>query len=313
MSYTLRVSVLDNCQLRCGYCLPDGPKNLLHRRNLLTNFQYQKIAKALAPLAIEKVRFTGGEPLLRQDLPAIIEAFSSLQVPMALTTNGLRFLAMKDGLLKSGLSAITFHLDTLKEERYRHLMGHGSVHSVLLAIESARSDLAVKINVVVQRGLNDDEMVDFLHLSRKISVEVRFIEQMNTGSAKDHVQKTFLSGQDILARLGHHTRILVLDRLYPSAPAERFWAPDMGVEFGLIASDTRPFCHHCNRLRLSADGRLRTCLYEPVGHDLGFSPNALPSDDVLLANITRVVKQKMSFHPALRKARTDFSMSQVGG
>jgi GTP 3',8-cyclase len=311
MAYTLRVSVLDACQLRCRYCLPHGAVSTMAKATWLTIEQYEKIACALKPLGIEKIRFTGGEPLLRSDLPQITQVFAQTYpgIELAITTNGLRFSLMKADLIKAGLTAATFHLDTLKAERYPTVMGRGDIavvhQAVLLALESG---LRVKINMVVQHGVNDDEIIDFLLYSQTVGVEVRFIELMNTGSAKDYVQKTFMSGQQIVALIERHTKVIPVARAQKSAPAEQFLAPDLGITFGLIASDTRPFCADCNRLRLSANGFLRTCLYEPVGHKL-----ATINEDALLSNIERIVAEKTSFHPNLKKDRQNFSMSHVGG
>ena len=313
MAYTLRVSVIDNCQLRCGYCLPDGPQNLLPKVNYLTVKHYEAAASALRHIAIDKVRFTGGEPTLRKDLPNIVGAFAKrMSSTLALTTNGLGFLAMKDALVDAGMSSATFHLDTLREERYPSLMGRGSVQRVLSAIDGAQSlGLLVKINVVVQKGLNDDELNNFLLFSRAQGVEVRFIEQMNTGSARSHVARTFISGKEILERVALSTPITDLPRKSQFAPAEQFYADDLGVSFGLIASDTRPFCTFCNRLRLNADGSMRTCLYEPSGHDVGFTKDL--SEDELKQNILAVIAKKRSFHPAIHEPGRDFAMAQIGG
>lgn len=316
MSFTLRVSVLDQCQLRCNYCLPQALDQFLAKETWLTLPQYEKIAKALLPLKIEKVRFTGGEPLLRKDLPAIIKIFGRIisNAKLAVTTNGLRFVSVAYQLVDSGISAVTFHLDTLKEERYKKIMGPGEITTVLKAISYAQKvGLKVKINMVVQKDLNDDELWDFLLLSQKLSVQVRFIELMNTGSARDFVSATFISGSDIINKISRHSRVIEKGRKQSTDPAELFFVEKLGIDFGLIASDTRPFCGNCNRLRLSADGRLRTCLYEPVGHGLGLKSQLMPSDEELMVNIMKVIAQKMSFHPAQKKARSPFSMSQIGG
>lgn len=313
MAYALRVSVLDNCQLRCAYCLPPPPRSpfAITKESWLTPSQYALIARALLPLGIEKIRFTGGEPLLRKELPAIIAAFaqSGLTKHLALTTNGLRFFAQREALLDSGLRSITFHFDTLDEARYPHIMGNGSLADVHKALFAARSaGFLVKVNVVVQKGVNDDELWNFLLWSKLHDVEVRFIELMNTGSAKDYVKKTFISGEQILARIAQQSEIRVVGRNPPSAPAEQFYVEELGISFGLIASDTRPFCQACNRLRLSADGRMRTCLYEPLGSRLTSNDT-----DHLLKEIQAIVARKTSFHPSLRRLRQDFSMAQIGG
>lgn len=309
MAYTLRVSVLDACQLRCRYCLPNGLETF-KKSAWLTLDNYENIARALQPLGLEKIRFTGGEPLLRPDLPQIIAVFARFfpRVKLAVTTNGLRFSTMKEDLKQAGITQVTFHLDTLRTERYPSVMGRGDVVTVLDAINQAlEAGFEVKLNMVVQREVNDDELGDFLTLSQQLGSEVRFIELMNTGSATDYVHKTFMSGQEILALIERHTPVVSVGRPHKSAPAESFLAVAMGIPFGLIASDTEPFCAACNRLRLSADGHLRTCLYEPVGHKLSFATDDLP------ARIAHLVAQKTSFHPLQRKERKSFSMSQVGG
>lgn len=310
MGMSLRVSVIDNCQLRCGYCLPYGAKNVLPKANLLTVEQYQKLGQALRPLVLDKIRFTGGEPLLRRDIAPIIESFKHLLCPLTLTTNGLGFLPLKKQLKRAGLSSLTFHLDTLREEKYARLMGKGQVVSILKAIEEAMAEgFSTKINMVVQRGRNDDELYDFLLLSKKMAVPVRFIELMNTGSAKDFVQEVFMSGQEILNILGKFDEISSSGRAKPSDPAELFRAEALGLNFGLIASDTRPFCADCNRLRLSADGQLRTCLYQPLGHKIDFSL----SEKQITQSILAIKALKTSFHPSQNRQLRDFSMSQVGG
>jgi GTP 3',8-cyclase len=309
MGYSLRVSVLENCQLRCNYCLPNA-FDVVAKKFWLTKSDYKKIAVALRLFDIRKIRFTGGEPLLRPDLPTIIEEFSQVffEIPKALTTNGLCFAALCTDLIRAGLNAVTFHLDTLKDHRYRGIMGRGQVKTVLDAIDLAKAhNLLVKLNVVVQKNINDDEIYDFLWWSKSTSIEVRFIELMNTGSAKDYVQKTFMSGAAILKKIQDRTRILPLARQNQHAPAETFFAPDLNIKFGLIASDTRPFCHSCDRLRLSADGHLRSCLYEPVGKRLNTDDEA-----ALIREIKNVVGNKTSFHPSVRKS-ADFSMAQIGG
>jgi cyclic pyranopterin phosphate synthase len=200
----------------------------------------------------------------------------------------------------------------LREERYAALMGRGSVRAVLAAIEEAQAaGLLVKINVVVQRGLNDDELCDFLQFSRAHAIEIRFIEQMNTGSARAHVARTFMSGADILAHLARVMTIKESKRIDPSAPAEQHYAEELGVMFGLIASDTRPFCTNCNRLRINADGRVRTCLYEPGGIDIGITKGLCTAE--LMRNIRTAIASKRSFHPAVNLVRTDFAMAEIGG
>lgn len=308
---TLRVSVIDNCQLRCSYCLPFGPKNVVPKNHWLKISDYEKLARAFLSLDFQKIRFTGGEPLIRPDLPLIIKVFSDAlpKVPLNLTTNSLRFSAVAHELKNAGLCGITFHLDTLKSDRYLRLMGPGSVSVVLQNIALAKTlGFKAKINMVVQKGHNDDELADFLRLSRDLNVEVRFIELMNTGSAKDYVKEAFMSGQEILGVIGKSFHVKALDRASPSDPASRFLASD--ISFGLIASDTMPFCDNCNRLRLSVSGEFRTCLYQPFGKKIDIVGL---EEEKIAEELEKIVAKKTSFHPLLRKDRSDFSMSQLGG
>lgn len=314
--YSLRVSVLENCQLRCNYCLPSGFKINRRQKNLLSIDAYKKIASAMSNLPIKKIRFTGGEPLIRKDLDEIIKVFRLYlqQSHFALTTNGLLYDSKSQQLKSAGLDSVTFHIDSLKRERYSQLMGGGTPEKVLSAIACAKKlGHAVKINCVVQQGKNDDELIDFLKLSKEISVTVRFIELMNTGSAQNYVAQTFISGRDILEKIAVHTPVESLPREEKSSPAERFYARDWNVEFGLIASDTRPFCNNCNRIRLSATGQLRTCLYEPLGVSLIDEADINWCEQQIIERIEKKIALKKSHHPALKQERHLFSMSQIGG
>ena len=315
MGYTLRVSVLESCQLRCGYCLPCGSSEVSPSRTWLNGDQYKRLARAFFHLGIDKVRFTGGEPLLRKDLPAIVEIFAKelSHAHFALTTNGLLFISMSDALVSAGLDSITFHLDTLRDERYGQLMGRGRIKDVLKGVDRALDlGLTVKINTVIQKSRNDDELSNFLEFSRDMGVMVRFIEQMNTGSAPRHVRNTFMSGEEILKSISQRFELHPMGRRNISDPAEVFMAKGIGVEFGLIASDTRPFCSECMRIRLSVDGRIRTCLYEPRGTKLSLAPELGP--EAILFDLKSIVANKSSFHPMMGSARPrSFSMSQVGG
>lgn len=312
-AYTLRVSVLENCQLRCGYCLSDAHPIFLNKKHWLSLNHYEKIARILQAFSWAKIRFTGGEPLLRSDLASIVSVFSQAfpSVPLALTTNGLRFdKNLAHDLKNSGLGSITFHLDTLRQERYEKIMGRGHVIRVLDALKRAQDlGFKTKINTVVQKNLNSDELINFLYLSKKLRVEVRFIEIMNTGSAANFVAKNFICGQEILALLAKNLKIIPQARAHESDPAELFFVEELGINFGLIASDTRPFCSQCTRLRLSADGRLHTCLYDNDGTQLNFEDN----EEDILACIKEKIARKISLHPLVQMPRRIFSMSQTGG
>ncbi|MBL92115.1 MAG: cyclic pyranopterin phosphate synthase MoaA [Myxococcales bacterium] len=315
-TYTLRISVLEQCHYRCPYCMPGATKAFMPKSKWLDAAGHSLLAQGFNWLPIEKIRFTGGEPLLRQDLPDILAAWHEAlpEAALALTTNGDKLKGREAALQAAGLTQLTFHLDTLRPERYGALMGPGSLKEVLNSLETAKGYfLTIKINMVLQKGLNDDEVFDFLRFAKKHDVQVRFIELMDTGSAPAHVQKTFLSQQDLLKRIEKDQPVTALGRANPADPAAIFELPNTGFSFGMIASDTEPFCEDCNRLRLSADGMLRGCLYEPQGVPLkAMLDKKLPITD-LKDKIRSVVMQKSSFHPAVGRQRVPFSMAQVGG
>lgn len=311
--FTLRVNVLEQCQYDCGYCRP-GTARVTARADRLKPHEYERLAAQLALFGVRKVRFTGGEPLLRPDILQVIAAFRRAlpDAPLAVTTNGQRLCGMLELLRDAGLTGATVHVDSLRPERYLSMMGLGNVGRVLESVARAKSLLeTVKLNVVVQRGLNDDELGDFLEWSRDSGVEVRFIEMMNTGSAAGFTRKHFFSGRDIIARLGESAPVTPLPRRSLSDPAALYRRA--GVTFGVIASDTEPFCGACNRLRLSPDGRLRGCLYEPHGAPLGAAMREGVSDVELASMLRLAISGKRSHHPATFAPREAFSMASVGG
>lgn len=315
-SFALRVSVTERCGYHCPYCQPTGPSHEAAGRRSLSVSDYAVFSRALGGWPVRKLRFTGGEPLGRPDLPAIVRAFHEALpgVPLGLTSNGRLLSKRLDELVDAGLGQVTVHLDSLRPGRYRALMGGGDVDAIVrAAIEaSARLD-EVKINTVVQRGRNVDELGDFLTLSRLSGLQVRFIELMNTGSAAGYTHEAFFSAAEILDTIRRIAGASPIPRSDPRDPAS-LWRTDDGVTFGVIASDTMAFCHACDRLRLSAEGRLRGCLYQPFGLDLR---PLLDADDqpALTAALAGMLAAKHSYHPVegQSKRRLPFSMAEVGG
>jgi cyclic pyranopterin phosphate synthase len=256
------------------------------------------------------VRFTGGEPLLRDDLAEVVAAFRRglPQVPLAVTTNGAMLPAQLSTLVRAGLTSATVHLDSLWPDRYRALMGGGELSFALRGVAVAKERLGqVKVNVVVQRGRNDDELEDFLEWSAREAVEVRFIELMNTGSATDYTRAHFVPGAEVVQKL----KAEPLPRRSPQDPAALYRA--RGVTFGVIASDTAPFCSACNRLRLSPAGVLRGCLYAPGGFDLGALLRRDAEVRELRSALRLALAAKRSHHPSQPLEREPFSMAAVGG
>ena len=312
---TLRVSLLEQCQLRCDYCRPGAVRPFTPNASRLTVDEYSRLARAFSGLGVRTVRFTGGEPLLHPEVERIVRAFHDAlpQAALAVTTNGLHLLAKLDAMVDAGLTGATVHLDSLQPERARALMGETDVQVALEAVSRAHSRLpVVKVNCVVQRGRNEDELWDFLEHFSRLGVEVRFIELMNTGSAVLSTRKAFVSGADIIARIAERGPVSSLTRRNAADPAALF-RTHTGITFGVIASDTAPFCDACDRLRLSPDGRLRGCLYEAGGVDLRGPLRDGASDDVLAALVRATHAAKTSHHPSRALPGHAFSMSEVGG
>ncbi len=268
---SLRISVTDRCNLRCQYCMPEPDYVWLPRESLLSFEETEAIVDAFTPLGVNRVRLTGGEPLLRRDLPVLIAALAgkpSIE-DLALTTNGVLLASNAAALRAAGLHRITVSLDTLDRERFQRLTRMDDLHRVLDGIEAAAAAEfdSLKLDTVVIRGVNDDELVPLLEYARKVGAELRFIEYMDVGGATRWTPSSVVSRREILSRLeAHYGAILAVDEV-SSAPADRFVLPD-GTMFGIISSTTEPFCASCDRSRLTADGVWLLCLYASTGTDL---------------------------------------------
>jgi GTP 3',8-cyclase len=267
---SLRISVTDRCNLRCHYCMPEQDYVWLPRENLLTFEEIAAVVDVFAPLGVDRVRITGGEPLLRRDLPVLIEKLSARHAvaDLALTTNGVLLGAQAPALRGAGLHRITVSLDTLDRERFRALTRMDELPAVFRGIEAAAAAgfASLKIDTVVIRGVNDDEIVPLIEYGRGVGAEVRFIEYMDVGGATRWTPDAVVSRREMLARIeARYGAVLPLPR--SSAPADRFLLPD-GATFGIISSTTEPFCAACDRSRLTADGVWLLCLYAATGTDL---------------------------------------------
>ena len=267
----LRLSVTDRCNLRCSYCMPEEEYAWLPRGDILTFEEVKRLIDVFADLGVDKVRLTGGEPLLRRDLSRLVRMIASEPRirDLAITTNGILLAQEARALRDAGLHRVTVSLDTLRPERFLALTRRDSFHQVLEGIETVRAmDWAgLKLDTVVMRGVNDDELVDLLEFARKASAELRFIEYMDVGGATRWSMDKVLSRAEMLERLSAH-----YGRIEPiveesSAPADRYRLPD-GFVFGIISSTTAPFCRACDRSRLTADGQWLLCLYATTGLDL---------------------------------------------
>lgn len=268
---SLRLSVIDRCDLRCRYCMPEKDYTWLPRQQLLSVDQFAALVAAFAALGVSRLRLTGGEPLLRDDLPALVQQLSAIPGigDLAMTTNGTRLAAGAAALRDAGLRRVTVSLDSLHRDRFRQLTRSDRLEQVVHGLEtaSAAGFQSVKINTVVIRDFNDDELVQMLEFARQLGAELRFIEYMDVGGATRWTRRQVVSRRQILARLRQHYGRILPEPRKDTAPADRFRLPD-GTLFGVIASVTEPFCGQCDRSRLTADGLWYLCLYAKEGLNL---------------------------------------------
>jgi len=268
---SLRLSVTDRCNLRCQYCMPEVDYAWLPRESLLTFEETATVVDAFTGLGVDRVRITGGEPLLRRNLPELVEQLAVRPAirDLALTTNGVLLASQADRLRRAGLHRITVSLDTLDRSRFLALTRFDAHQDVLDGISAAAAAGfdSVKLDAVVMRGVNEDELVPLLEYGRTVGAEVRFIEYMDVGGATRWSEDAVVSRQEMLQSLGAHYGRIETIREVSSAPAARFALPD-GTTFGIISSTTEPFCTSCDRARLTADGVWLMCLYAQAGTDL---------------------------------------------
>ncbi len=267
----LRLSVTDRCNLRCQYCMPEDDYVWLPREDVLQFEETSALVDIFLSLGVDKIRLTGGEPLLRRNLSTLVSMIAARPglKDLALTTNGVLLADQIDALKAAGLGRITISLDTLHRDRFKTLTRFDELDAVRAGIASAQRVFgSLKLDTVVIRGVNDDELVALVEYARGANAEIRFIEYMDVGGASRWSPERVISRVemlDILAR--HYGAITPIDEPGSSAPAERFALRD-GTTFGIIASTTEPFCRSCDRSRLTADGMWYLCLYASRGLDL---------------------------------------------
>lgn len=268
----LRISVTDRCNFRCTYCMPFDEYEWIDKKEILTFEEITRLADLFVQLGVDKIRLTGGEPLLRRHLEKLISKLSSLNglEDLCLTTNG-SLLAEKVSALKSaGLSRINVSLDTLNPEKFARIRRRGDLAKVLEGLFAAkRYGLhPIKINAVIERNVNDDEILDLVEFSRKNGFALRFIEYMDVGNSNNWTSEKLVAKKEILDIIDARYPLTEVGRDKGSAPSMDYEFIDGRGEIGVIASVTEPFCSTCTRARLTADGKLVTCLFSATGHDL---------------------------------------------
>jgi cyclic pyranopterin phosphate synthase len=312
----LRISVTDRCNFRCTYCMPAEGMTWLPRSEVLTFEEIERVARVcVEQLGVDSIRLTGGEPTVRAHLPVLVAKLAALPVDLALTTNGATLRALAPDLAGAGLRRINVSLDTLRSDRFADLTRRDQLDAVLDGIDAAvEAGLdPVKVNTVVMRGVNDDEIVDLAAFGRARRVTVRFIEWMPL-DADGRWGRQAVVGQDEI--------VAAVDAVFPlepvvrgHEPAERFAYRDGGGEIGVIPSVTRPFCASCDRIRLTADGQLRACLFAVDEVDLRAVLRSGGSDAELAATVRACVRGKWAGHMIGQTTfiRPRRSMSQIGG
>src|SRR5262245_1271307 len=268
---SLRLSVTDRCNLRCEYCMPEQDYVWLPREDVLTLEEMARLTGYFTDLGVDRVRLTGGEPLLRRNLPQLIRLLLQNQRvrDIALTTNGILLPDQAEALYESGLHRITVSLDTLRPARFRQLTRRDEFARVIEGIEAVGrvGFTGLKLDTVAIRDFNDDELVDLIEFGKRVQAEVRFIEYMDVGGANEWSQDKVFSRAAMLTLLSQHYGTIEPIPERGAAPAQRFRLPD-GSTFGIIPSTTTPFCATCDRSRVTADGMWYRCLYATEGTDL---------------------------------------------
>jgi cyclic pyranopterin phosphate synthase len=326
----LRISITDRCNFRCTYCMPAEGMKWLPRTEVLTYEELHRLASiCVNHFDVDGIRLTGGEPTMRAHLPVLVQKLAGLIVPatanspragkpidLAITTNGATLRLIAQELREAGLERINISIDTLKRERFYEMTRRDELEHVLDGIDAAISAgfSPVKLNAVVQRGINDDEIVDLATFGRNKGIEVRFIEFMPL-DAQGTWENNQVVGQDEIVAAIAAVYPLELMPARGAAPADRWRYLDGKGTVGVIPSVTKPFCGDCDRVRLTADGQFRTCLFSTTEFDLRAMLREGASDDAIATEIKRAVGTKWAGHNIgnVTFVRPRRSMSQIGG
>jgi len=294
----LRVSVTDRCNFRCVYCRSANPDTHMPASELLEWDEYERLVRLLVGMGIRKVRVTGGEPLVRPGLEDFIARLRALGVQdLSMTTNGYTLAGRCEGLVDAGINRINISLDSLNREKFERITRTKTFDQVIAGIDAAQASKLrpVKVNAVLVRGINDDEVEAFAEFARDRDLIMRFIEFMPLDADRAWTREMVVTGAEV------HKRISAIWPLVPvvherSETARKFRFADGRGEIGLISPVSQPFCGHCSRLRLTADGKLRTCLFSKEDHDLKSLLRGGASDDEISDEILAIVAQKEKGH-----------------
>jgi cyclic pyranopterin phosphate synthase len=299
----LRVSLTDRCNFRCFYCLPHGEPPIAPKEQMLSFEEIDYVCEIFVGLGIEKLRLTGGEPMLRRDIETIIRKLARLKTSglrdLALTTNGYYLPDRAQSLKDAGLDRVTISLDSLKRDVFKRMTGVDVLDKVLAGIDAAKKAglEPIKINAVIVRGHNEDEVADFAAFARDYDVKMRFIEFMPLDSGHEWAREDVVSGKEIRDRISERFLLVRLDVARGSDTSSRYrFADGAPGEIGIIAPVTEPFCGACSRIRLTADGQIRTCLFSTVEHSLRDVVRSGASRAEIIEYIHSVIMKKEPRH-----------------
>ena len=315
----LRISVTDRCNLRCVYCMPGEGMTWLPREDILSYEEITRFARLCLEFGVTGIRLTGGEPTVRQDLAVLVRMLAELKdgLDLSVTTNGIKLPEMAPALRDAGLRRVNVSLDTLDRDRFTRLARRDRLHEVLAGLDAARAAgfSPIKVNAVLMRGFNDDEAVPLARWAREHDYELRFIEWMPLDFQKTWDRAQLVTAGEILEQLNAEFPLEAMRVSDPSAPATMYRYLDGRGSVGVIASVTRPFCGHCDRIRLTADGQIRTCLFANREYDFRKALRSGASDDEIAELLYAAVWRKEPGHlinsPLFRQP--DRGMSAIGG
>jgi len=315
----LRISVTDRCNLRCTYCMPAEGMPWLPREEILTYEEITRFARVCRSLGVTAIRLTGGEPTVRHDLPVLVRMLSDLapDLDLSLTTNAVKLSGMADTLRDAGLKRVNVSLDTLDRDRFMQVARRDRIADVFAGLAAARrvGFTPIKINAVLMRGFNDDEALPLARWARDEGFELRFIEWMPLDYGHTWDRSRLVPAAEVLDTIGAEFPLELVEDEDPSAPARRYRYRDGGGTIGVIASVTVPFCAQCDRIRLTADGQIRTCLFALREYDFRKAMRGGASDEEIVALLQAAVWRKDPGHlinsPFFQQP--DRGMSAIGG
>ncbi len=268
----LRISVTDRCNYRCTYCMPLDEYEWINKREILTFEEITRLATQFVALGVEKIRLTGGEPLVRKDLDQLVAKLSAIPglKDLCLTTNGSLLAEQIEALAGAGLKRVNVSIDTLDPEKFKRMTKRGDLAKVLEGIFAAKKQglRPIKVNAVVERGINEDDVLPLVEFCREHGFAMRFIEYMDVGNSNNWTSEKLVSKKEIIATISSRYPLREMGREQGSAPSVDYEFVDGAGDIGVIASVTEPFCSTCTRARLTADGKFVTCLFSQLGHDV---------------------------------------------